>query len=105
MKTLYTLALSLMISGASFAQGQTTTSIGDVNSETNSVIVSMGNKMMINTNESAIVTIYDITGKLVESININSTTTIDMNNYNVNTYFVKVDANGKSYVKKGILVK
>lgn len=104
MKTLYTLGFALLISGASFAQ-TTTTGIGEVNAKKNSVITSMGNTVMIETNSRATVNIYDISGKLIESMIVNGTTAVDMNNYDVNTYFVSVSVNNKNYVKKGILVK
>ncbi len=104
MKTLYTLGFALLISGASFAQ-TTTTGIGEVNAKKNSIITSMGNTIMIETNSRATVNIYDISGKLIESMIVNGTTAVDMNNYDVNTYFVSVNVNNKNYVKKGILVR
>jgi hypothetical protein len=104
MKTLYTLGFALLISGATFAQ-TTTTGIGEVNAKRNSIIKSMGNTIMIETNSRATVNVYDINGRLIETMIVNGTTAIDMSNYNVNTYFVSVNTSNKNYVKKGILTR
>ena len=56
-----------------------------------------------NTNEKQIVQIFDITGKIVVSQNINGKTNFDASNFENGIYFIQVQTNNSNYTQKIIV--